>query len=186
MSLRFTPRDAKAYEGTLAVYLDGQRATPYMQLELQGQGQYPRLTFDVRECVLPPVPLGVRSQGVFNIINNGYDNLELKFRLPADESHLPMEMDFPEGRQGWAVVGFGGQGGGLPGLGFGGQGGGLPGSGFGGQGGGLPGSGFGGQEGGLPGSGFWMVRCWPLSEVPMRSTYYGNELQYSSTLHPDP
>ncbi len=31
---------------------------PYMQLELQGLGKFAALTFDVRECVLPPVPLG--------------------------------------------------------------------------------------------------------------------------------
>jgi hypothetical protein len=32
--------------------------SPYLQLELQGTGKFAALTFDVRECVLPPVPLG--------------------------------------------------------------------------------------------------------------------------------
>lgn len=63
----------------------------------QGVGQYPRIAFDVRECLLPPVPLGLRSTATFFVINNGYDNLELKYRLPADEGHLPMEVEFPEG-----------------------------------------------------------------------------------------
>ncbi len=56
-----------------------------------------RLTFDCRECLLPPVPLGMKSTATFYIINNGYDNLELKYKLPADEGHLPMEVEFPEG-----------------------------------------------------------------------------------------
>lgn len=47
-------------------------------LQVAGQGQFPRLTFDMRECVLPPVPLGVKSKATFSILNNGYDNLELR------------------------------------------------------------------------------------------------------------
>ncbi|GFH14482.1 calponin-homology (CH) domain-containing protein, partial [Haematococcus lacustris] len=43
------------------------------------------------------VPLGVPSSSTFHILNNGYDNLELRFRLPADESHLPLRISFPEG-----------------------------------------------------------------------------------------
>ena len=51
----------------------------------------------MRECLLPPVPLGLRSTSTFYVMNNGYDNLELKYKLPADEGHLPMEVEFPEG-----------------------------------------------------------------------------------------
>lgn len=43
------------------------------------------------------VPLGVTSRAVFHIINDGYDNLELKVRLPADEHHLPLQLSFPDG-----------------------------------------------------------------------------------------
>jgi len=42
------------------------------------------------------VPLGMKSWATFHIVNDGYDNLELRFRLPADESHLPISIDFPE------------------------------------------------------------------------------------------
>ena len=31
----------------------------------------------MRECLLPPVPLGLKSTSTFYVINNGYDNLEL-------------------------------------------------------------------------------------------------------------
>lgn len=42
----------------------GGAAVPYMHLELQGLGLFAALTFDVRECVLPPVPLGKSASGV--------------------------------------------------------------------------------------------------------------------------
>jgi hypothetical protein len=118
---------------------------PYMQLELQGLGKFAALTFDVRECVLPPVPLGesptpgfaqcwpcsarrpladlkrlqqsprgahsqqagwhavvpssarcadagVASSATFYVINNGYDNLELKVVPPQDREHAPLQV----------------------------------------------------------------------------------------------
>ena len=46
---------------------------------------------------MPPVPLGVRSFARFKILNKGYDNLELKYRLPPDVSHAPIHISFPEG-----------------------------------------------------------------------------------------
>ncbi|GLI64998.1 hypothetical protein VaNZ11_008424 [Volvox africanus] len=97
VQLRFCPRDSRAYEALIPVYLDDTTDEPYLHIEVQGVGQYPRLSFDMRECLLPPVPLGLRSTATFYVINNGYDNLELKYKLPADEGHLPMEVEFPEG-----------------------------------------------------------------------------------------
>ena len=44
------------------------------------------------------MPLGVKSHASFHVVNGGYDNLELRFRLPADESHLPLQIEFPEVR----------------------------------------------------------------------------------------
>ncbi|EFJ49198.1 hypothetical protein VOLCADRAFT_90100 [Volvox carteri f. nagariensis] len=97
VQIRFCPRDSRTYEALIPVYLDGATDAPYLNIEVQGVGQYPRLSFDVRECLLPPVPLGLRSTATFFVVNNGYDNLELKYKLPADEGHLPMEVEFPEG-----------------------------------------------------------------------------------------
>ncbi len=64
---------------------------PYTTLEVLGQGQFPRLSFDMRECVLPPVPLGMRSCATFRIVNNGYDNLELKYRCGHVTVSLPRQ-----------------------------------------------------------------------------------------------
>lgn len=97
VQLRFCPRDALAYEAVIPIYVDDDMSKPYLQIEVNGAGQHPRLSFDVRECILPPVPLGMRTQATFFIVNNGYDNLELQYKLPADDSHVPMEVSFPDG-----------------------------------------------------------------------------------------
>lgn len=57
--------------------------------QVMGTGQHPRLSFDVRECVLPPVPLGITSRATFAILNAGYDNLELRFRWGGATFTLP-------------------------------------------------------------------------------------------------
>lgn len=96
VAVQFKPRDGRSYEATIPVYLGDDTTSAYLTLEVSGAGQFPRLSFDVRECVMPPVPLGITSKATFTIINNGYDNLELRYRLPADEGHVPMKIEFPQ------------------------------------------------------------------------------------------
>lgn len=43
------------------------------------------------------VPVGITTYATFHIKNQGYDNLELATRLPADTSRLPLTLEFPEG-----------------------------------------------------------------------------------------
>ncbi|KAK9828703.1 hypothetical protein WJX72_001600 [[Myrmecia] bisecta] len=93
----FSPKDDRSYSARLPLFLDGNLAQAYLEIDLKGEGQYPRLTFDVNEVILPAVPLGIRAEARFHVINDGYDNLELKVRLPADEAHLPLQLTFPEG-----------------------------------------------------------------------------------------
>ena len=66
--------------------------------ELTGAGRHPRLRFGVPDVMLPAVPLNVESSAVFFIENDGYDNLDIKFRLPADSQNLPLRLEFPEVR----------------------------------------------------------------------------------------
>lgn len=54
-TVRFNPKDARSYEAVVPVYIDGNKATPYLQLSLLGAGTLPQLTFSVAECLLPPV-----------------------------------------------------------------------------------------------------------------------------------
>jgi hypothetical protein len=92
VTITFCPRDGKVYDASIPVFLnedtkvggcrkvasDGQlplfgghpcpactcHAQPYISIEVLGQGQHPRLTFDVREATLPPVCVGCRLTGI--------------------------------------------------------------------------------------------------------------------------
>ena len=48
---------------------------------------------------MPPVPLGVESRARFEVINTGYDQLELEHAVPLDSSHVPLSVSFPEGKE---------------------------------------------------------------------------------------
>ena len=68
-----------------------------MEVKFKGEGAYPRLTFDRREILLPVVPLDIEARCSFRIINDGYENLTLKYKLPGESSAIPIELHFPEG-----------------------------------------------------------------------------------------
>ena len=94
----FLPRENKQYRAILPIYLDGNEDKSYVDVEVFGEGKFPGLVFDRHEVVLPPVPLGFTSHATFNILNDGYDNLELRYHLPTDTVRLPIKIDFPEGQ----------------------------------------------------------------------------------------
>lgn len=94
----FTPKELKQYDMELPVYLDGQINEQYTTLSVKGSGSNPKITFDVNEIVLPIVPLGVKSRAIFQVINEGYENLELRYKLPADTARVPIQLNFIEGR----------------------------------------------------------------------------------------
>ncbi|CAE7358857.1 CFAP47 [Symbiodinium natans] len=92
------PRDAgKAGDASMALPAD--ESKPYLSLRMKGQGTVPKLTFDRREIVLPTVPLGIKSRCLFYIVNEGYESLDVKYRLPNDQIRIPLTINFPEGQQ---------------------------------------------------------------------------------------
>ncbi|KAL0021413.1 hypothetical protein WJX79_003538 [Trebouxia sp. C0005] len=97
VKVKFSPKDSRIYEAKVPLFLGGNSAQPYYLVDVRGEGQYPRLKFDTKECIMPPVPLGFTSKAQFYVISQGYDNLQLKIRPPPDEQHLPLSFDFPEG-----------------------------------------------------------------------------------------
>lgn len=102
--ISFAPEVPCAVEKlSLPVYLGGDRSKPYVMLDLSARGVRPRLAFDRSEVVLPAVPLGFTSAATFLIINDGYENLELAHKLPADSAKVPLTLTFPEGN----MVGLG-------------------------------------------------------------------------------
>ncbi|RYY34378.1 hypothetical protein EON62_03360, partial [archaeon] len=56
---------------------------PYLELELKGTGIQPQLSFNVRDVLLPAVPLGVEARAIFYVMSHGFDHLELRHRLVA-------------------------------------------------------------------------------------------------------
>lgn len=105
VTVTFCPQEAKAYRNTVPLFLEDSQecadGQPYLELELHGLGVPPCLTFDQRELILPPVPIGAVAQGEFILHNHGYDHLPLKWRLPANEITsavvVPLQVTFPDG-----------------------------------------------------------------------------------------
>jgi hypothetical protein len=94
----FTPLEAnKEYLRIAPIYLDKQREKSYFDLQLQGMGSNPTLSFDIREITFPVCPLGITSKQIFNITNEGYEELNLQYRLPTDTAKIPLTLTFPEG-----------------------------------------------------------------------------------------
>lgn len=78
----FNPYVPDEYEKRVPLYLDGEFKKPYKEIIFKGLGAYPRLLFDRKEVILPIVPLGVVAKCSFRIINDGYENLTLKYLFP--------------------------------------------------------------------------------------------------------
>ena len=97
VKVSFWPDSPGEFEADMPIFLDGDTDRPYITLRLKGEGIYPKLSFDVDEVVLPPVPLGIPSRARFEVINTGYDQLELEHVIPLDSSHVPLEINYPEG-----------------------------------------------------------------------------------------
>eukprot|EP00761_Pharyngomonas_kirbyi_P008295 gb/GECH01008306.1/.p1 GENE.gb/GECH01008306.1/~~gb/GECH01008306.1/.p1 ORF type:complete len:1295 (+),score=319.63 gb/GECH01008306.1/:1-3885(+) len=93
----FMPKEVTSYSTKIPVLLDENQETKYTKIELKGTGITPMITFSHREILLPVVPLGLTSKITFEVNNEGYDRLELKYRLPADKSKVPLSLSFPEG-----------------------------------------------------------------------------------------
>lgn len=94
--ISFNPDEAIEYYTELDVYLDD-FPQPYTKLVVKGLGAIPRVTFDKREIIMPIVPLGITSKASFSIINEGYTNVELKYKINKDPGRIPLKLAFPEG-----------------------------------------------------------------------------------------
>ena len=97
VKVTFLPRDSVQYRASVPVHLDGKEESDYV-IELVGAGSHPKIVCLEREVMLPAVPLGVTSCASFYLLNQGYDNLDLQYKLPADSANIPLELSFPEGQ----------------------------------------------------------------------------------------
>ncbi|CAG9335550.1 unnamed protein product [Blepharisma stoltei] len=93
----FNPNQAIDYEEKINLFIDNS-TEPYLTLTLRGEGSIPRISFDRRYVILPITPLGISSKSIFKINNEGYQNVELKYRLPKDAGRIPLQLNFPDGQ----------------------------------------------------------------------------------------
>ena len=76
--------EAAGAAGALSPASELEGLAPYLELELKGTGIPPQLSFDRRELVLPPVPLGTPATGSFTLYCAGYDYLQLVCSVAAN------------------------------------------------------------------------------------------------------
>ena len=70
----------------------------HMKIKLKGCGIFPKITFDRREIILPTVPLNVVSRTFFRVINEGYDNFNVKPTFSQDLGYIKLNMYYPDGK----------------------------------------------------------------------------------------
>lgn len=74
MQVLFVPKAPAKYAAMIefsARLPNEENPLPLMTMELKGEGRYPQLLFDRPMAFLPAVPVGVKSQTQFYILNDG-------------------------------------------------------------------------------------------------------------------
>ena len=96
MTINFIPRKAEVYKSKLQVFIHGD-TTPYFDLNVHGRGRHPSLKFDRREIFLAPSPPGQPQKVSFFVLNDGFDNMQLRHAIPPESIMHPISIDFPLG-----------------------------------------------------------------------------------------
>ncbi|CAD8120827.1 unnamed protein product [Paramecium sonneborni] len=90
-----------SFNGTIQLYIledpEIPSTLPYVEITMSGSGAYLRLLFDKKEVILPVVPLNIQSKCYFRVINDSYENLNLKYNWAEEISNFNLEFRFPEG-----------------------------------------------------------------------------------------
>jgi hypothetical protein len=93
----FNPLEPIEYVCKVPLYLDSDRAKPYLMIEFRGEGADAKIFFDRREVILPCTPLDIPARATFMVCHNGYENLELKPKIANEVGELPITLNFPDG-----------------------------------------------------------------------------------------
>jgi hypothetical protein len=98
--LTFQPQKRGKYVKILDVYITGQPSAdvPYFSILCRGSGVYPSLAFSARDVVLPTVPLDITSRASFDILNQGYTQLQVDYKL-SPSIIGKVEVEFPDGNE---------------------------------------------------------------------------------------
>jgi len=99
LTIQFYPEHERLYEECWHLFLD-EDIDPYLQLSASGVATLPAIRFSEPMVVLPTTPLNVRSTGQFQIINDGYEKLELSYKIPQlERDNIPLVLRFPKGKK---------------------------------------------------------------------------------------
>ena len=93
----FNPLEPFEYVWKVPLYLDGDKAKPYLMIEFRGEGADAKIYFDRREVILPCTPLEIPARATFMVCHNGYENLELRPKIANEVGKLPIELHYPDG-----------------------------------------------------------------------------------------
>ena len=55
------------------------------------------LYFNKREVIMPVVPLDIETTASFRIINDGYENCNLRYQFIDDIANMGVRLSFPDG-----------------------------------------------------------------------------------------
>lgn len=69
----------------------------YVDVVFKGTSSLPNLFFNKREVIMPVVPLDIETTSSFKILNDGYENCNLKCQFIDDVAELGVKVSFPEG-----------------------------------------------------------------------------------------
>ena len=94
----FNPLEPREYGEKVPIYIENDFSKPYLVLELKGEGTEPKIFFDRREIIMPPVPLGIPARATFLVCHNGYENLELNEKIVSEVGKLPITLNYPDGK----------------------------------------------------------------------------------------
>ena len=77
--------------------MDNNFKKQYCFISLKGTGIFPRLNFDRREIILPIVPLSIEAVCSFYLINDGYENFQIRDNIVQEHGNLDIRINYVEG-----------------------------------------------------------------------------------------
>lgn len=67
----------------------------YVDVVLKGTASLPMIYFNKREVIMPVVPLDVETTSSFRVINDGYENCNLKCQFLDDVANIGVKLHYP-------------------------------------------------------------------------------------------
>lgn len=100
IKVSFNPFQVGDYHHKLPLFILSKKITQplkYVDVIMKGTASLPNIFFNKREIIMPVVPLGIETTSNFKIINDGYENCNLKCQFVDDVAGINVKVHFPEG-----------------------------------------------------------------------------------------